>query len=60
MSFPVRLLCFASGDVATLEAHTYLELAAGIHFQAAMLRGICGDEIVRTGLDLPIRGTQSE
>lgn len=40
MSFPNRLLCFASGDVATLGAHTYLELAAGTHFHLEMLRGI--------------------
>ena len=45
MSFPVRLLCFACGDVATLGAHTYLERPAGIHFQAAMLRGIVGEGI---------------
>lgn len=45
MSFPVRLLCFAGGDVATLEAHTYLELAADIHFHVAMLCGIVREAV---------------
>jgi hypothetical protein len=53
MSFPVRLLCFASGDVVTLETHTYLDLAAGIHCLAAVLFRIGGEGIDGSvGLDV--------
>jgi DNA-directed RNA polymerase subunit N (RpoN/RPB10) len=50
MKMPLRLVCFSCGDVATPEAHTYLDLAAGIHCRAAVLCRIGGEGFGGFGL----------